>query len=207
MEKTLAAYLSVLDGLCRSTEVRDGSGEALSAAEGIERFRRLSRRTHDAGDKLMFIGNGGSAGIASHSAIDYMKNGGMRSQVFTDGAALTCLGNDLGYENVFARQIEFHARPGDLLIAVSSSGNSPNIIKAAHAARAAGCAVATFSGFRPDNTLRSLGDVNFYIPSMEYGFVELGHQILLHAALDLEMGWRPAADMSEISANQEETKR
>ena len=72
----------------------------------------------------MFVGNGGSAGIASHLAIDFSKNGGLRSLAFNDASALTCLGNDLGYENVFAKQIDFHARAGDLLIAISSSGRS-----------------------------------------------------------------------------------
>ena len=85
----------------------------------------------------MFVGNGGSAGIASHLAIDFSKNGGMRAMAFNDPSALTCLGNDLGYENVFAKQIEFHGRAGDLLIAISSSGRSPNILNAVKAARAA----------------------------------------------------------------------
>ena len=76
----------------------------------------------------MFIGNGGSAGIASHSAIDFTKNGSMPALAFNDGAALTCLGNDLGYDSVFAAQIEARGRPGDLLIAISSSGKvSPRV--------------------------------------------------------------------------------
>ena len=58
----------------------------------------------------MFVGNGGSAGICSHLAIDFSKNGGLRAMAFNDPSALTCLGNDLGYENVFAKQIEFHGR-------------------------------------------------------------------------------------------------
>lgn len=197
MKAALDSYLATLDALSRSAAVTDGGGNAVGLADAVARFQRLCRDAHERGDKLMFIGNGGSAGIASHAAIDYMKNGGMRSCVFTDGAALTCLGNDLGYENVFARQIEFHGRPGDLLIAISSSGNSMNIRNAATVARDRGCAVVTLSGFRPDNALRAMGDLNFHVPSMEYGFVELGHQILLHAALDLLMGWRPSVDAAK----------
>ncbi|NYZ17843.1 SIS domain-containing protein [Azospirillum sp. RWY-5-1] len=193
MKGTLASYFSTLDALCRTTEVTNADGRAIALDEGIRWFQRMGRETHACGNTLMFIGNGGSAGIASHTAIDYMKNGGMRARVFTDGAALTCLGNDLGYENVYATQIEYHARPGDLLIAISSSGNSMNIRNAVTAARAKDCVVATFSGFKPDNALRAMGDMNFYVPSMEYGFVELGHQILLHAALDLAMGWHAPA--------------
>jgi D-sedoheptulose 7-phosphate isomerase len=119
-----------------------------------------------AGNKIIFVGNGGSAGIASHLAIDFSKNGGLRSLAFNDASALTCLGNDLGYENVFAKQLDFHARPGDLLIAISSSGRSPNILNAVKAARAHDCKVVTFSGFTEENDLRKTGDVNFYIGRM-----------------------------------------
>ena len=98
-------------------------------------MRKTAHAAHDAGSKIIFVGNGGSAGIASHLAIDFSKNGGLRALAFNDPAALTCLGNDLGYENVFAKQLDFHARPGDLLIAISSSGRSPNILGAVKMAR------------------------------------------------------------------------
>ena len=141
----------------------------------------------------MFIGNGGSSGIASHLAIDFTKNGKLRSMAFNDAAALTCLGNDLGYEDVFAKQLEFHAWPGDLLIAISSSGRSPNILKAVSMARACNCQIVTYSGFSEDNDLRKTGDINFYVDSREYGFVEVSHVALCHAILDIDMGWgRPA---------------
>jgi D-sedoheptulose 7-phosphate isomerase len=141
----------------------------------------------------MFVGNGGSAGIASHLAIDFSKNGGLRSLAFNDSSALTCLGNDLGYENVFAKQLEFHARPGDLLIAISSSGRSPNILAAVKTARARNCKVVTFSGFTEENDLRKTGDINFFVRSREYGFVEVSHLALCHAVLDIDMGWgRPS---------------
>lgn len=189
----LDAYVETLAALCRTAEATDASGDAVGLSEAVAWLQRAARAAHASGNKLMFVGNGGSAGIASHTAIDYSKNGGLRSLAFNDGAALTCLGNDYGYEHVFAKQIEFHGRAGDLLVAISSSGRSRNILNAVAAARTAGCAVATFSGFLPDNPLRRLGDVNVYVPSGEYGFVELAHQTLLHAALDLGMGWRPVA--------------
>src|SRR5580692_9341275 len=153
-------------------------------ADGCEWMRNSAHEAHRAGNKIMFIGNGGSAGIASHLAIDFSKNGGLRSLAFNDPAALTCLGNDLGYENVFAKQIDLHARPGDLLMAISSSGKSPNILKAVDVAREKGCAVYTFSGFSPDNPLRTFGDLNFYVNSGEYGFVEITHLALCHSLLD-----------------------
>ena len=133
----------------------------------------------------MFIGNGGSASIASHQAIDYLKNGGIRALALNDSAALTCLSNDCGYAEVFAKQIEKHGRSGDMLVAISSSGQSDNILHAVEAARARRMTVVTFSGFNPDNPLRSLGDVNFYVDSDQYGFVELAHLTLIHAILDI----------------------
>lgn len=152
---------------------------------GIAQIMALVSTQKEKGHKIMFIGNGGSAGIASHCAIDYMRNGRMRSTCFNEGALLTCISNDYGYEHVFAEPIAMHADPGDILVAISSSGKSPNILNGVKAAKNAGCFVITLSGFKPDNPLRSLGDWNIYVPSDQYGFVELAHQIVLHTILDL----------------------
>lgn len=135
--------------------------------------------------KLIWIGNGGSAAIASHSAIDYWKNGGIKSIDFNAGPLLTCMGNDYGYQSVFEKPLEMFAEKNDVLIAISSSGKSENILKGVMAARGKGCAVITFSGFSADNPLRSMGDLNFYVPSNHYGLVELAHGVLCHGLLDL----------------------
>ncbi len=182
-------YFSTLAEACSQAVITNPQGAVVSKDVAYGAATRLIRATHEQGNKIMFIGNGGSAGISSHMAIDYSKNGNMRSMAFNDGAALTCLGNDLGYENVFAKQVDLHARSGDLLMAISSSGKSPNILKAVDVARERGCAVYTFSGFGADNPLRKLGDLNFYVNSMEYGFVEISHLALIHSILDLQMGW------------------
>jgi D-sedoheptulose 7-phosphate isomerase len=121
-------------------------------------------------------------------AIDYAKNGGLRATAFNDAALLTCLANDYGYDRVFARSIELLGRPGDLLIAISSSGRSPDILQAVEAARQGSCAVVTLSGFAADNPLRQLGDLNFYVPSAAYGPVEITHLAICHAILDLAAG-------------------
>jgi D-sedoheptulose 7-phosphate isomerase len=189
LNKQLNQYFDTLAGLLREAEVTDRAAGNLSLSEGCDWLRKAAHDTHDAGNKIIFIGNGGSAGIASHLAIDFSKNGGLRSLAFNDPSALTCLGNDLGYENVFAKQLEFHARPGDFLIAISSSGRSPNILGAVRTARARDCRIATFSGFTEENELRRTGDVNFYVRSREYGFVEVAHLALCHAVLDIDMGW------------------
>ena len=191
MSTPVAAYFETLGSLPRLVRCRDGNGVDLSLDDAVGKFGAFAKSAHDAGNKIMFIGNGGSAGIASHMAIDYSKNGNIRSQAFNDGAALTCLGNDLGYENVFTKQIELHARPGDLLVAISSSGNSENILGGVSQARESGCQVITLSGFGEDNRLRGLGDINFYVPSQEYGFVEITHLALCHSVVDFATGWKP----------------
>jgi D-sedoheptulose 7-phosphate isomerase len=202
MRDRLDRYFTTLRTLAGETVAADRTGAPLNVADALQRFITAAKAAHDRGDKLMFIGNGGSAGISSHMAIDYSKNGGLRALAFNDGAALSCLGNDLGYENVFSRQIEMHGRSGDVLIAISSSGRSPNILKAVEAARTAGAAfILTLSGFSPDNPLRRSGDANLYVPSDQYGFVEITHLALCHAALDLFMGWgaeAPASVQAEI---------
>jgi D-sedoheptulose 7-phosphate isomerase len=189
LQARLNSYFDTLGRLLPATACTDRSARPMSLSDAYDWAMHLAIRTHAQGNKLMFIGNGGSAAIASHMATDFTKNGNLRSVAFNDGAALTCLGNDLGYENVFAKQIEMHARQGDMLIAISSSGRSANILKAVAAARTTGCAVLTLSGFQSDNPLRRLGDVNMWVNSSEYGFVEIAHLALIHAVLDLAMGW------------------
>ncbi|HYE50517.1 MAG TPA: SIS domain-containing protein [Azospirillaceae bacterium] len=190
MRDSIDAYFATLGTLGPATEATDDTGRALGLEAAVERFVARARAAHAAGNKLMFVGNGGSAAIASHMATDYSKNGNIRSLAFNDGPMLTCLSNDLGYENVFAKPVELFGRADDVLIAISSSGRSPNILNAVAAARRVGCWVVTLSGFGADNPLRRAGDVNLYVANDRYGFVEITHLSLLHAMLDLAMGWR-----------------
>lgn len=192
MRERIEGYFATLGALALRSAATDAGGRDLPLDAALAQATALAVAAHQRGGKLMFIGNGGSAGICSHMAIDYSKNGNLRSLAFNDGAALTCLGNDLGYENVFAKQVDLHGGPGDLLIAISSSGRSPNILNAVAAARDKGAAVLTLSGFAADNPLRRLGDVNLYVPNGEYGFVEITHLALLHCILDLHLGWKPS---------------
>jgi D-sedoheptulose 7-phosphate isomerase len=184
----LQSYFGTLSDLLCQVEVTSGSGGRIELADAATALMARARATHAAGNKLIFVGNGGSAAIASHMATDYSKNGGVRSLALNDASMLTCLGNDLGYDRVFAKQIELHARGGDLVIAISSSGRSANILNAVDAAAAAGCTIATLSGFTPDNPLRRKGEWNFYVASDRYGFVEIGHLTICHAVLDFLCG-------------------
>lgn len=177
-------HFNTLHHLQINTVVTDKHGSSLSLNDGFQRYIDCVKSIRPTQNKLMIIGNGGSAGIASHMAIDYSKNGCLNALPLSDASALTCLSNDYGYEYVFSKQVEYHGRKGDVLIAISSSGKSKNILKAVESARSIGCAVITFSGFEEKNPLSQLGDINFYIASKEYGFVEVAHLSLGHAMLD-----------------------
>jgi D-sedoheptulose 7-phosphate isomerase len=177
-------HFNTLCHLQLNTVVTDKQGATISLDDGFLRYIQCVKSIRPANNKLMVIGNGGSAGIASHMAIDYSKNGRLHAMTFTDASAVTCLSNDYGYEHVFSKQIEYHGRKGDVLIAISSSGRSQNILNAVAAARNIGCQVVTFSGFEAKNPLSLQGDINFYVASQEYGFVEVAHLSLGHAMLD-----------------------
>lgn len=181
-------YFAALSQSLIETAVTSAFGEILDLDETVNRIVADARQVHKDGNKLIFVGNGGSAAIASHMATDYSKNGNIRSLALNDSSMLTCLGNDLGYDQVFAKQIELHARPGDLVLAISSSGRSSNILNAVAAGRKSNCGVVTFSGFTPDNPLRGRGDINFYTASNRYGFVEISHLTICHAILDFICG-------------------
>ena len=103
---------------------------------------------------------------------------------FTDSSLLTCVGNDYGYERLFEKPIEMFADQGDILVAISSSGRSQNILNGVNAARKKDCSVITLSGFSADNPLRTLGDINFYVPAEAYGPVEILHHSICHCILD-----------------------
>lgn len=177
-----AFFSSIWEGL-RNAQC-DVADDNLPLDEGVAAFYAEVTRCAAGGGKVIYIGNGGSASIAGHMAADLWKNGGVKTLCFSDPALLTCVSNDLGYENVFAAPVAAYAEKGDLLVAISSSGRSPNIVKAAQAGLSKGCALVTLSGFTPDNPLRKLGNINFYVDSAVYGVVETAHSAICHAVAD-----------------------
>jgi len=160
-------------------------GIAFALDEALQNSIKMIIEQAKAGGKILFIGNGGSASIASHMAVDFWKNAGIRALAFNDSSLLTCISNDYGYEHVFEKPIETFAEANDVLIAISSSGQSENILLAVKAARAKGAKIITLSGFDKDNPLRKSGDVNFYVPVLEYGHVEVIHLALCHCLVDV----------------------
>lgn len=174
----LTQYLDELNRLFRGMGISDATGTILPTDEGARAAVALIEETKLRNGKAMIVGNGGSAAIASHTQNDFCKAVGMRSLVFTEPPLLTALSNDESYQSAYESLVRLWAEEGDLLLAISSSGRSENILRAVQAAREAGCGVITMSGFSPDNPLRSLGNLNFYVSSNDYGPVEI-----LHAAL------------------------
>ena len=180
-------YARALATVLQDGQASDRAGKSVPLDDVVRWTAATARAAHDAGCKLMFVGNGGSATTASHMATDYNKNGNLRSLSLNDSSMLTCLANDYSFDDVFAKQVEFHARARDLLVAISSSGKSPNILNAVRTARTLDCTILTMSGFDPNNPLRREGDMNVYLPSDFYGIVEIGHLALCHAILDYSM--------------------
>jgi D-sedoheptulose 7-phosphate isomerase len=180
-------YFSDLHAALRKTEATNLEGAKLKFDEAMEQTHDVVAALKENGGHIIFIGNGGSAAIASHMATDWLKNGKFKATCYNDPAMLTCITNDLGYENVFSLPLSYFGRPYDMLVAISSSGKSANILKAVETARELNMSILTLSGFGRDNPLRQVGDMNLWIPSDSYGFVEIGHLAICHALLDRTM--------------------
>jgi D-sedoheptulose 7-phosphate isomerase len=168
-------------------ELADTALATAAALEAeIERAAEMILATVTAGRTLFFCGNGGSAADAQHLATEYVVRY-MRARravaaiaLTTDTSLLTAAANDLGFEQVFARQIEALARPGDLLIIHSTSGDSPNVLRAAEAARRVGAKVLAFSA-RGGGALRALADLSIVIPTQRTDRAQELHLCIEHA--------------------------
>jgi D-sedoheptulose 7-phosphate isomerase len=152
------------------------------------KMKELLLELKNNGKKVIIAGNGGSAAMASHVAVDFTKQGGIRAINFNDADLITCFANDYGYENWVAKAIEFYGDKGDLAILISSSGSSKNILNAADTAKDLGINIVTLSGFSKDNPLRQKGDINFWLDSRAYNIVENTHLIWLLMVCDLIIG-------------------
>jgi len=134
--------------------------------------------------KVIIVGNGGSAAISSHVSVDLTKNTRVRSINFNEADLITCFANDYGYERWIEKALDFYARPEDVLILISSSGRSKNILNAAQKAKEMGMKLITLSGFDADNPLRTMGHINFWVNNNTYNVVEMSHHVWLLAIAD-----------------------
>ena len=181
-KKFLASYLEDFSDLVKPNE---------ETVEKLAEVADLLKNVHSAGKKTLIFGNGGSAAMASHFSVDLTKNAGLRCVNFNEADLITCFANDYGFERWAEKAVDFYGDEGDLLIVISSSGSSKNMLNGVKAARNGNFkAVVTLSGFEKDNPLRQLGDINLWINSRAYNFVENIHQIWLLAIVDFIIGDR-----------------
>jgi len=177
-------WLKKLNHTILLTESKN-QGELVSLENGCYAAGDLILQTIASKASVWWIGNGGSAAICSHLSQDLLNKLGARSLCLGDSSLMTCMANDFGYENVYAKPLEQLADPNDLLIAISSSGNSENIVSCAELAVEKGINLISLSGFNADNRLWNIeGNVSFLVPADLYGIVELSHESILHGIIE-----------------------
>ena len=164
-EPGFVEYLKTLNQAAAAAMVTDAYEGSISLVDGCNRATQAIKAVRASGGTVYVVGNGGSASIASHLQNDLVKAAGMKAIVLTEAPLLTAYTNDDGYATAYASPLKLWAQKGDLLVAISSSGESENILRAVAVAQEAGAEVITLSGFAARNTLRRTGDLNFYIPS------------------------------------------
>ncbi len=156
------------------------------APERLEAAVNLLEKTLQSGKRIYVCGNGGSAAIADHLCCDWTKGTRIPHKpalkthsLVSNGALMTALANDFSFEETFSTQVDMFGEAGDVLVAISSSGNSPNIVKGVQAAKAKGMTVLGLSGFS-GGKLNELADISLHTAYDNYGLVEDCHQMLMH---------------------------
>lgn len=152
--------------------------------EDFLKIVKILREIKNKKRKVILVGNGGSAAMASHVSVDLTKICKIRAVNFNEADLLTCFANDYGYENWVQKALSFYADKGDLLICISSSGQSKNIINGAKFAIKIGCKVVTLTGFDKKNKVRKIGHINLWLNSKNYNLVEMTHHIWLLTIID-----------------------
>lgn len=177
-------YIGELTAILHRLSVRDARGRDMSAEAGFCRWKAMTLHIRQRRGTIFMIGNGASASMASHLAADLAKNARLHTEVFSDLSLITAISNDMGYEHVFSEPLSRRARPGDMLVAISSSGRSPNILAAVRVARKCRLNIVTLSAMKAGNPLRKCGVLNVYVPAATYGFAESCHAAILHHWMD-----------------------
>ena len=151
-------------------------------------LKNLCLKVKEGNNKILLAGNGASASIVSHAATDLTKQTKVRSIAFTDPNLITAYANDYGYEMWVSNAIESYAVEGDVIILISSSGRSKNLVNAAIKAKQLGLTVVTFTGFINDNPFKANGDINFWLDSKAYNIIECTHMIWITTVVDMLIG-------------------
>jgi D-sedoheptulose 7-phosphate isomerase len=160
-------------------------GKVLNCDDGFAKLKSMISEVKKDRKTVYAVGNGASASMASHFSADLAKNGHLHTQVFSDLSLITAISNDIGYEEVFAEPLRRRSASGDMLVAISSSGNSPNVLRAVDVASEKGLRIVSISAMNPSNRLRTVGDINIYVPADTYGDAESCHATILHYWIDI----------------------
>jgi D-sedoheptulose 7-phosphate isomerase len=182
-----------------SLSVRNADGRELDVDSAFMIWKSLTLEIREARRTIFLIGNGASASMASHVSADLAKNAHVRTEVFSDLSLITAIANDLSYQEVFAEPLRRRMMGGDMLVAISSSGQSLNILRATEEVGRFGGSIITLSAMKPDNPLRKRGTLNFYAPAMSYGMAETCHAAILHYWIDLLISGSPNGHPSASS--------
>jgi len=177
-----------IDKLCsmlNKLSFRGYDGTEYNVDEGFRIWQELTIEAKDKKRSIYLIGNGASASTASHLAADLAKNTHLHTEVFSDLSLITAISNDMGYKWVFAEPLRRRAEKGDMLVAISSSGASKNILCATEIVQKIGLKIITLSAMSPQNPLRSSGNLNIYVPAQTYGYAETCHAAILHHWMDM----------------------
>ena len=150
-----------------------------SPVEDLKQLCEIIKTIKRSNSKIIIAGNGGSAAISSHLAVDFTKAGKIRAINFNEADLITCFANDYGYENWIKEALVSYCDPADLIILISSSGRSPNMLEAAKWANQEKISLITATGFDKENPLRSQGKINLWVDSHSYNVVEMAHHIWL----------------------------
>lgn len=180
-----AEHVRDVSQLLQSLSCRAQGGKELGPEDAFNRWRDLTVRLRENKQTIFLVGNGASASMASHMAADLAKNGHLHTEVFSDLSLITAISNDMSYEQVFSEPLSRRAKEGDMLVAISSSGKSPNVLRAVKVANDAKMTVVTLSGMGADNPLRASGTLNFYVAAQTYGYAESCHAVILHHWMDM----------------------
>lgn len=180
LQTAIQLFSSVIENTCFTTK----SYDIISIDHGMQAAIAILNDCRNKSGTVYIVGNGGSAAIASHAAIDFINMDKMRAISMLDPAVTTCISNDYGYEYIYSKQLMQFIKKEDVLIAISSSGKSQNIINAVSVAENVGVKSITLSGFSENNPLRQMGDYNIWLHSNNYGQVEIGHAFILHYITD-----------------------
>ena len=175
IKKSLKNYINSFSKIITYNEIN--SQKFIKTLNILKKFKKKNR--------VHIFGNGGSAPIANHFSMDLSNNSTIKCLNYNDAAIITCYANDFKFENWISRTIQKYGEKGDLLILISSSGESSNMIKAVKSAKKKFKNIITFTGFEKDNKLSKLGDINFWINSKDYNKVESAHHLYLLLIVDL----------------------